>query len=74
MEIQRSIAVRMTALHYAIRDSNLQAIKTLAAESKAGAKKERVGAPKCYLKTFGTGVYNYRFFSLYLSVVPTFVL
>jgi hypothetical protein len=55
----------MSALHYAIRDNNLQAIKALAAELKAaGVKKERVGAPKCYLKTFGTGVYNYRFFYL----------
>ena len=50
----------MSAMHYAIRDSNLAAIKTLAIESKKVNKEARVEAPKCYLKTFGTGEYNYR--------------
>ena len=51
----------MSAMHYAIRDNNLAAIKTLASESKKVHKEARVEAPKCYLKTFGTGEYNYRY-------------
>jgi hypothetical protein len=50
----------MSAMHYAIRDNNLAAIKTLATEAKKAYKEPRVEAPKCYLKTQGTGHYNYR--------------
>ncbi len=50
----------MSAMHYAIRDNNLAAIKTLATEAKKVYKEPRVEAPKCYLKTQGTGQYNYR--------------
>ena len=51
----RSMAVSMTALHYAIRDGNLKAIKLLCEKDGPG----RVAAPISYLKTVGmcTAIY-----------------
>ena len=43
------MANSMTALHYAIRTSNLNAIKLLSKKETA----QRVAAPKKYLKTKG---------------------
>ena len=50
----------MTAMHYAIRDNNLAAIKALGSELIKPHKEPRVAAQNCYLKTRGTGEYNYR--------------
>ena len=50
----------MSALHFAVKENNLAALKVLANELNKTHKEARIAAPKCYLKTHGTGEYNYR--------------
>ena len=55
--IKRSLGNNMSALGYALRRENLEAVRILL---KTKTKKPRVGLPSCSLTTSDTGTYNYR--------------
>ena len=55
--IKRSLGNNMSALSYALRTENLEAVRILL---KTKMKSSRVGLPPCSLATSDTGTYNYR--------------
>ena len=55
--IKRSLGNNMSALSYALKTENLEAVRILL---KTKISKARVGLPSCSLTTSDTGTYNYR--------------
>ena len=55
--IKRSLGNNMSALSYALKSENLEAVRILL---KTKVSKPRVGLPSCSLTTSDTGTYNYR--------------
>ena len=55
--IKRSLGNNMSALSYALKMENLEAVRILL---KTKLSKARVGLPSCSLTTSDTGTYNYR--------------
>ena len=59
MHVELSMARRLTALEFALKNENLKAARMLA--PKKDAKKERAPMPVSHLESSGTGIYNYRY-------------